>query len=74
MTITYPGDPQESLDGVTSLRHTRTMTATDTPRSTWARIAARMEAGHADGIEQNAAELYELDSDEFFAECIGQAD
>lgn len=49
------------------------MASTEDLRSTWSRIADRMTAGHADGIEQNAEELFEIDSDDFFRECIGQA-
>ncbi len=50
------------------------MATTPNPRTTWERIAATLPAGHADGIEQNAAELFALDSDEYFAECIFEAE
>lgn len=40
----------------------------------WERVAASLPAGTADGIEQNAADLHEPDSDAYFAECLGQAE
>lgn len=46
----------------------------ETAREKWERIAKSLPAGEADGIEENAEDLgLEVDSPEFFAECIGQA-
>lgn len=53
---------------------TNRVTKSESSKAKWERIAASLPAGAADGIEQNAEELgLASDSDEFYAECIGQA-
>lgn len=45
-----------------------------TTSETWERVAENLPAHIADAIEENVADLgIELESDEFWAECIRQA-
>lgn len=46
----------------------------ETVAGRWERVAVELEPATADAIEENAAELHELESDDFFAECVKQAE